>query len=327
MTLAPRPIALRAAFAVLPCLLTAAPAHADPAYPTRPVRIIVGFTPASSNDILARYVASRLTERLGQQVVVDNRPGANGVIGSDLTAKSTPDGHTLMLMSTSHTMNAAVQPRLPFDPVKSFEPIAMLGAGPLVLVAHPSFPAGSVKGLIEAAKARPGALTYASAGTGGINHFGGALFARTAGIDLTHVPYKGGAPALTDVMGGQVHLMFGSMPLTLRQIKAGKVKALAVTSLKRSPQLPEVPAAAEALPGYEISTWWGILAPAGVPAPVVRRLNTEITGIVTQPEALARLEADGAAPWPMSSPEFGRIIRSELGKWQRVAKEAGIRPE
>jgi tripartite-type tricarboxylate transporter receptor subunit TctC len=301
---------------------------AQQSYPTRPIRVIVGFTPASSNDILARFVAGRLAERLGQQVVVDNRPGANGIIGSELAAKATPDGHTLLLMSTSHTMNAAVNNKLPFDPLKSFAPIAMLGAGPLVLVTHPSFPAGSVRALIELAKAKPGSITYASAGTGGINHFGGALFARTAGIELTHVPYKGGAPALTDVIGGQVQLMFGSMPLTLRQIRAGKVKALGVTGVKRSAQLPEAPTIAESgLPGYEISTWWGILAPAGAPGAIVKKLNSEISGIVSQPDSVQRLEAEGAAPWPLSSADFGRVIASELVKWQRVARESGIRAE
>jgi tripartite-type tricarboxylate transporter receptor subunit TctC len=297
------------------------------AYPARPVRIIVGFTPASSNDILARFVAAKLAERVGQQVVVDNRPGANGIIGTELTARSTPDGHTLMLVSTSHTMNAAVN-KLPFDPVKSLTPVAMIGAGPLVLVTNASFSASSVKQLIEVAKAKPKALTYASAGTGGINHFGGALFAHVTGIQMTHVPYKGGAPALTDVIAGQVQLMFGSMPLTLAQIRAGKVKALGVTSAKRSPLLPDVPAIAEAgAPGYEIQTWWGILAPAAVPASIVTKLNTEITAVIRQPDSAQRLEAEGAEALPMSSAEFRRLIIAELDKWARVAREANIRAE
>ena len=296
-------------------------------YPARPVRIIVGFTPASSNDILARFVAAKLTERLGQPVVVDNRPGANGIIGTDLTAKSTPDGHTLMLVSTSHTMSAAVN-KLPFDPVKSLTPIAMIGAGSLVLVTHPSFSASSVTQLIDLAKAKPNTITYASAGTGGINHFGGALFSRIANIQMTHVPYKGGAPALTDVLAGQVQLMFGSMPLTLNQIRAGKIKALGVTSTKRSRHLPDVPAIAEAgAPGYEIQTWWGILAPAGVPAAIVSKLNGEIVGILRQPDSAQRLEAEGAEPRPVSSAEFARVIAAELDKWARVARESNIRAE
>ncbi|HEX2830785.1 MAG TPA: tripartite tricarboxylate transporter substrate binding protein [Burkholderiales bacterium] len=309
-------------------LASASACLAQQSFPTRPVRIIVGFLPGSSQDMLARYMGSRLTERFGQQIVVDNRAGANGIIGADLAAKATPDGHTLLMMSTSHTMNAAVQPRLPFDPVKSFSPVAMLGAGPLVLVANPSVPASNVKALVELARAKPRMITYAAAGTGGINHFGGALFARTAGIELTHVPYKGGVPALTDVMSGQVQLMFGTMPLTLPQIRAGKVKALGITSTKRSPQLAEVPTIAEAgVPGYEISTWWGVLAPAAVPAAVVRILNTEMSGIITQPEAQQRLEAEGAAPWPMPPAEFARVIATEIEKWRRVAREAHIKPD
>jgi tripartite-type tricarboxylate transporter receptor subunit TctC len=291
------------------------------------VRIIVGFTPASSNDILARFVASRLSERLGQLVVVDNRPGANGIMGAELTTKATPDGHTLLLVSTSHTMNAAVH-KLPFDPVKSLAPVAMLGAGPLVLVTHPSFAAGSVRQLVDLAKAKPNALTYASAGTGGINHFGGALFARVANIQMTHVPYKGGAPALTDVIAGNVQLMFGSMPLTLNQIRGGKIKALGVTSSKRSALLPDVPAIAEAgLAGYEIQTWWGIVAPTHVPPAIITKLNQQINAILEEPDSAQRLGSEGAEPLPMSPAEFGRVIAVEIEKWTRVAREANIRAE
>lgn len=297
------------------------------AFPGRPIRIIVGFLPGSSNDTLARFVGQKLNERMGQQVVVDNRSGANGIIASEMTAKATPDGHTLMLMSVSHTMSAAVN-KLPFDPIASFTPIAMLGAGPLVLVASATLPANSVKAVIDLAKARPNTITYASAGTGGINHFGGALFSNVAGIQLVHVPYKGGAPALTDVMGGQVQLMWGTMPLTLTQIRAGKVKALGVSSSKRSTLLPDVPTIAEGgVPGYEISTWWGILAPAGVPQPIVSKLNSEIAAMLSQPESSQRLDAQGAEPWPLSSAEFGKLIAVEIEKWRRVAREANIKAE
>ena len=296
-------------------------------YPSRPIRIIVGFLPGSSNDLLARFLGGKLADRFGQQVVIDNRPGANGIIGSDLTAKATPDGYTLLLMSVSHTMSAAVN-KLPFDPLKSFTPVAMLGVGPLVLVANPSFGANSVKGLIELATARPDTITYSSAGTGGINHFGGALFSSVSGVKLIHVPYKGGAPALTDVMGGQVQLMWGTMPLTLRQIRAGKVKALAVTSVKRSPLLADVPSISEAgAPGAEISTWWGILGPAGMPVPTTAKLNAEIGAIIRQQESRERLETEGAEPWPLSSAEFARMMSAEIDKWQRVAREANIRAD
>ena len=311
-------------------LVPNAPALAQgaPAYPQKPVRLIVGFLPGSSNDTLARFVGGKLHDRMGQQVVIDNRPGANGNIGADLTAKATPDGHTLLLMSVSYTMSAAVYSKLPFEPLRSFTPVAMLGAGPLVLVTHPTFPAGNVKSLIELASAKPNSLTFSSAGTGGINHFGGALFSRIARVQMIHVPYKGGAPALTDVMSAQVQLMWGTMPLTLTQIRAGKVKALAVTSAKRSPLLPETPAIGEAgAPGAEISTWWGILAPAGVPAAVVTKLNNEIAAILVEPESGQRLAAEGAEPWPMTSAAYARLISTEIEKWTRVAREANIRAE
>lgn len=312
-------------------LLTAsasAPGQPQPAYPQKPIRLIVGFLPGSSNDTLARFVGGRLQDRMGQQVVVDNRPGANGNIGADITAKATPDGHTLLLMSVSHTMSAAVYERLPFDPVRSFTPIAMLGAGPLVLVTHPAFPAANVKALIELAQSRPNTLTFSSAGTGGINHFGGALFSRVANVQMIHVPYKGGAPALTDVMGGQIQLMWGTMPLTLAQIRGGKVKALAVTSAKRSPLLPEILTIGEAgAPGAEISTWWGILAPAGTPQAIVTILNNEIAAILVTPESAQRLAAEGAEPWPLTSAAFARVMMSEIEKWTRVARDARIRAE
>jgi tripartite-type tricarboxylate transporter receptor subunit TctC len=230
-------------------------------------------------------------------------------------------------MSVSHTMAAAVYAKLPYDPVKSFAPVATIGAGPLVVAAHTSLPT-SVKGLIEIAKAKPKTLNYASAGTGGINHFGAALFARVAGVQMTHVPYKGGAPALADVIAGQVQLMWGTMPLTLPQVRAERIKALAITSAKRSPLLPDVPTIAESgAPGAEISTWWGILAPAGVPAPLLGRLNSEIAAILREPESARKLSAEGAEPWISSSAEFARVIGSEIEKWTRVAREASIRVE
>lgn len=302
--------------------------HAQGNYPTRPIRIIVGFLPGSSNDLLARFVGSKLTERFGQQTIVENRPGANAIIANEIAARATPDGHTLVLTSVSFTMSAAVYSKLPYDPVKSFAPVAMLGSGPLVVTTHPAFPASSVKGLIDIAKSKPDGLTYASAGIGGINHFGGALFSRVAGVQMTHVPYKGGAPALADVMAGQVQLMWGTMPLSLTQIRAGRVKPLAVTSARRSPLLPDVPAIGEAgAPGAEIGTWWGLLAPAGVPAPLLARLNAEIAAILRQPDSAQRLSAEGAEPWILTSAEFAGVIRKEIEKWTRVARESSIRAE
>lgn len=303
-------------------------AQAQGTYPARPMRIVVGFLPASSNDLLARFIGAKLTERMGQQVIIDNRPGANGIIAAEHTSKATPDGHTLMLVSISHTMNAAINPKLPYDTIKSFSAVATLGSGPLVVATHPSFTATTIRDLIQLAKAKPKTLNFASAGVGGINHFGAVLFSRAAGVEMTHVPYRGGAPALTDVIGGQVQLMWGTMPLTLPQLRAGKVKALAVTSPKRSTQLPDVPAIGEAgAPGAEISAWWGLIVPAGVPAERVMRLNTDINRILSEPETAQKLAAEGAEPWMLSSAQFSRVVSSEVEKWTRVVREANIRPE
>ncbi|MGZ5093644.1 MAG: tripartite tricarboxylate transporter substrate binding protein [Burkholderiales bacterium] len=297
------------------------------AYPSRPIRIIVGFPPGSGTDMLARFVGAKLTERMKQQVVVDNRPGANGIIASELTVKAAPDGYTLQFMSTSHTMNAAVY-KLPFDAVKSFTPVTMLGAGPLVLVTHPSFPANSVKELIELARAKPNTITYAVSGTGGINHFAGALFSRTAGIHLMDVPYRGGPQALTDLIGGQVQLMFATLAITHRQVKAGKLKALAVSSVKRAPLLPDVPTIAESgVRAYEMNIWWGVLAPFGVPDAIVVKLTAEIGGVLREPESAQQLEAQGAEPSPMTSAQFARALASEVETWRRVARESNIKAE
>ena len=303
-------------------------ADPSPAYPSRPVRAIVPFPAGSGTDLLARFIGSKLTERVGQQIVIDNRPGANGIIAAEAAARAAPDGYTVMFMSVSHTMNAAVYPKLPFDPVKSFTPVMMLAAGPLALVANPAFPAGNVKSLIELARAKPGTITYAVSGTGGINHFAGALFARTAGVQLVNVPYKGAPQALTDVISGQVQIMIGTLAVSGPHIRAGRLKALGVSTAKRTPLMPEVPTIAEAgAPGYEISIWWGMLAPAKLPAAIVTKLDTEIAAILGQPETAKRLEADAAAPAAMASAAFSRLLASEMEKWRRVAREAEIKAE
>ena len=297
----------------------------QPAYPARPIRIIVGFPAGSGTDMLARFIGGKLTERMAQQIVVDNRPGANGIIASELTVKAAPDGHTVQFMSTSHTMNAAVY-KLPFDPVRSFTPVMQLGAGPLVLVAHPAFPARSAQGLIDLATAKPDTVTYAISGTGGVNHFAGALFARLTGVRLINVPYKGGPQALTDLIGGQVQVMFGTAAITLAQVRAGRLKALGVSSAQRTPLLPDVPTIAESgAPGYDMSIWWGVLAPAGMPAALVARLNAEIGGILAQPESAQRLAAEGAEPSPVAGAAFTRLLSAEVEKWTRVAREANIK--
>jgi tripartite-type tricarboxylate transporter receptor subunit TctC len=307
--------------------LAAAPVCAQKDFPTRSMRIVVGFLPGSSNDILARFIGQKLGERYGQQVIVDNRPGASGIIGNDIAARSSPDGHTLLLMTTSYTMSPPLY-TLPYDPHRAFIPVTMLGNGPLALVANPAFPPKTAKELVEFAKARPGAVSYASAGSGGVNHFGAELFARIAGIQMLHVPYKGGAPALTDVIAGQVNIMFATLPLSARQIQAGKVRAFGVSSLKRSPLLPDVPPLAEAgAPGYELNNWWGLAVPGGTPEAIVAKLNADVVAILAQPEAAQRLESEGAEPRPMTSAAFTRLVNDEIAKWTRVAREAGIKAQ
>jgi tripartite-type tricarboxylate transporter receptor subunit TctC len=277
--------------------------------------------------MLARLVGGKLADSLGQQVVVDNRAGANGIIAADLTANALPDGYTLQVMSISHTMNAAIY-KLPFDPVKSFTPVARLATGPFLLVTHPSFPATSVKALIDLAKAKPKTITYAVSGTGGNNHFAGALFSHMAGIQLLDVPYRGGPQALTDLIAGEVQIMFATLALTHRQVKAGKLTALGVSSSTRSRMLPEVPTINEAgLRGYDMNTWWGVIGPARMPGSVTDRLNREISSVLAQPELAKRLEMDGAEPAPASSAEFGRLLASEVDQWRRVAKTSNIKAE
>lgn len=296
-------------------------------YPTRPVRFIVGFPAGSGTDMLARLVGGKLAESFGQQVVVDNRAGANGIIAAELTANAVPDGHTLQVMSISHTMNAAVY-KLSYDTVKSFTPVALLATGPLVLVTHPSFPGTSVKALIDLARAKPKTITYAVSGTGGINHFAGALFSHMAGIQLLEVPYRGGPQAMTDLIAGEVQIMFVTLALAHRQVSAGKLKALGVSGARRTRMLPDVPTISEAgLKGYELSTWWGMIGPAGIPGAIVGKLNRELSAVLAQPELTKRLEQDGAEPSPASSAEFGRLLASEVDKWRRIAKTSNIKAE
>ena len=321
----PRRSILFAALAAGSVAATTTSASAQDAFPSRPLRIIVGFLPGSSNDLLARLIGQKLGEQYGQQVVVDNRAGANGIIGTELAARASPDGHTLLLMTTSSTMNPAIY-KLNYDPVKSFTPVALLGKGPLALVSNLSFPPRNAHELIALAKSKPGIVSYASAGAGGVNHFGAELFSRIAGIQMTHVPYKGGAPALTDVIAGQVNVLFGTLPLTARQILSGKIKAFGVSSLKRSPLLPDVPPLAEeGVPGYELTNWWGLAVPSGTPPAIVAKLNADVAAIMAAPEFAKRLESEGAELQPMSSATFAKFVSSELDKWQRVAREANIK--
>ena len=296
-------------------------------YPTRPIRLIIPFPPGGSNDILGRFIAQKMTERLGQTTIADNRPGADGIIGTDAAARAAPDGLTILIVSTSFTMNPAVH-KLPYDSLKSLVPVAQIASGGNVIATHPTFPAKTVKDLVALAKAKPGHLRYASSGIGGFNHFGGEQFNMLAGVKLIHIPYKGGGPSMLDVMTGQVEVVFGTLIQAIPHIRSGKLKALGVGSAKRSPLLPDVPTVSESgVPGYDGSVWWGILAPAGVPEGIIMKLNSTIGAIVSEPEMAKRLVAEAAEP-AIGTPEaFGKLIVNDIAKHQRIAKQAGIRAE
>ena len=293
-------------------------------FPSKTIRIIVPFTPGGGNDIMGRYIAAKMTERLGRQTVVENRPGADGIIGADVAAKAPPDGYTLLIVSVSYAMNAALH-KLPYDPVKSFAPISQIGKGPSVIAVTPSLPVHSIKQLVALAKARPGQLHYASSGIGGVNHFAGELFKLATKTDIVHVPYKGGGPSMVDVMAGQVEVLFNALTSALTHIRSGKLKALSVSSLTRSPVLPDIPATAETVPGYESVIWWGMHAPAGTPAGIVAKLNSEIAAILRNPQMAKRLEAEAAEVVITSPDVFGKFVADEVAKWIRVSNEAGIK--
>lgn len=296
-------------------------------YPTRPIRLIIPFPPGGSNDILGRFIAQKMTERLGQTTIADNRPGADGIIGTDAAARAAPDGLTILIVSTSYTMNPAVH-KLPYDSLKSLVPVAQIASGGNVIATHPNFPAKTAKELVAIAKAKPGHLRYASSGIGGFNHFGGEQFNMLAGVKLIHIPYKGGGPSMLDVMTGQVEVVFGTLIQAIPHIRSGKLKALGVGSARRSPLLPDVPTVSEGgVPGYDGSVWWGILAPAGVPEGIVMKLNSTIGAIVSEPEMAKRLVAEAAEPVVGTPEAFGKLIVNDIAKHQRIAKQAGIRAE
>ncbi len=294
-------------------------------YPSKPIRMIVPFSVGGTTDILARIIGQELTKAWGQQVIIDNRPGAGGNIGADLVAKSAPDGYTLVMGTVgTHAINASLYKKMPYDTVKDFAPITLVAAVPNVLVVHPAVPAKSVKELIEYAKANPGKLSFASSGNGTSVHLSGELFKAMAGVSMTHIPYKGSAPAIIDLMGGQVQLMFDNMPTALPHVKAGRLRALAVTSAKRSPAMPDLPTIAEAgVAGYEASSWFGVLAPAGTPSAIVTKLNGEIVRILGLPEIKERLLSQGAEPVGNSPEQFAAHITAEMAKWGNVVKASG----
>jgi tripartite-type tricarboxylate transporter receptor subunit TctC len=321
----------RALLTAAALVIAAMPAFANVAsaqeYPARPVRVIIPFPPGGSNDVVGRLIGTHLGERLGKQVIIDNRSGAGGVIGTEAVAKSPPDGYTLLMISLAHAVNPWLY-KLTYDPIKDFAPIGLLAKGPNVLVVHPSLPVKSVKELIALAKQKPGDLQYASAGIGSFQHLGGELFKLTAGVDLLHVPFKGGGPAMIDVVGGHTKVMFSSMVQTVPQIKSGKLRALATGGLERSPVLPDLPTIAEAgVPGYEAVNWWGLVAPAGTAQPIIDRLNREIEVVQKSPEVQKQFANEGAEAVGMKPADFGGFMASEMNKWEKVVKQGGIKAE
>ncbi|MEP7330414.1 MAG: tripartite tricarboxylate transporter substrate binding protein [Betaproteobacteria bacterium] len=300
---------------------------AQTSYPSKPIRLVVPFPAGGTTDILARAAAQKLTVSTGQPVVVDNRPGAGGNIGAELVAKAAPDGYTLLMGTVgTHAINPSLYARMPYDHQRDFAPVILVAGVPNVLVINPAVPANSVQELIAYGKANPGKLNFASSGSGTSIHLAGELFKTMSGVQMTHIPYKGSSPAIADLLRGQVQIMFDNLPSALPQIKAGKLKALAVTSAQRAPALPDVPTIAEAgLPGFEATSWFGILAPAGTPKDVIAKLNTEVAKWLATPEARDKLAAQGANAAGTSPEDFARHIAAETIKWQKVVKESGAK--
>lgn len=303
-------------------------APAAPDYPTRPIRIIVPQSPGASTDLTARLVAQKLNEAFKQPIVVDNRPGASGITGTELVARAAPDGYTLMVVASSFSINPALQRKLPYDPIRDFTTVSQLSKFPNMLAAHPSVPVKTLQDVIALAKAKPGQLNYASAGSGTGTHMTAELLKQMTGIDFVHIPYKGGGPAMAAAMGGQTQLIIGTTVGLLPHVRAGKLRAIALTSAKRSAAAPEIPTFAESgVPGYEHEPWNGMFGPARIPKPVLAKINAEVVRILHAPEVKKIFEHEGAEPVGNSPEEFAAVIKSELAKWAKVVKAAGIKPE
>jgi tripartite-type tricarboxylate transporter receptor subunit TctC len=296
-------------------------------YPTRPVRLISGFPAGGINDLLARLIGQRLSERLGQQFVIENRPGAAGNIATEGAVRAPADGYTLLMLTVTHAINATLYEKLNYDLIRDVAPVASIIRSPLVMEVNPSFPASTVPELIAYAKANPGKINMASSGNGTPPHVAGELFKLMAGIDMVHVPYRGGAPALTDLIAGQVDVMLAVLPEVIEQIRAGKVRALAVTTSVRSDALPDIPTVSDFMPGFEASYWAGIGAPRNTPAEMISQLNKEINLALADPRIRERLLDLGGAPFASSPAEFGMLIADETAKWAKVVKFAGARPD
>ena len=299
------------------------------AYPDRPIRLVVPVAPGGAVDVVGRLIGIKLSQVLGQNVVIDNRAGANYIIGTDIVAHSVPDGYTLLFTAGAHTINPSVYKKLPYDTLRDFTPIAYVANSTgLVIVVHPAFPAKSLKELIAMAKASPGKINYASAGAGNLTHLAGELFQVVAGVKLTHVPYKSAGPAVNDLLAGHIPLMFGPSPVVVPMVQAGRLRPLAFTSLKRSPQLPDVPTADElGLKGYEASGWYGLHGPRGLPRDIVMKLNSAARQIVQMPDVLERYASLNLEPVSMSPEEFGKFIKADIEKYAEIARKAHIQPQ
>ncbi len=310
------------------CALVAAGACAQ-SYPVKPVRLIVPYPPGGGTDIFARILGSRLAETFGQQVVIEQRPGAGGVIGAEAAAKAAPDGYTLLIGQASNlAINVSLMRKLPYDPLRDFAPITLIAVSPSLLIVHPSLPVYTIKELVALAKARPGSINYASAGNGSPGHLAAEYFKTVAKIDLVHIPYKGAVPALTDVIAGQASLYFTSPLVAQPYVKSGRLRQIAVTSAQRFPSLPEVPTVAEAgYPQYNLTSWWGLLAPAGVARDIVARLHAETIKILDTPEMKERLAGQGAVVVTNTPEQFAAYIKTEITNWSRIIKESGARIE
>jgi len=309
-------------------ICAALPATAQ-TYPARSIRIVVPYSPGGGTDIVARIIGQKLGEAWGQQVVIDNRPGASGMIAGDIVAKSAPDGYTLLMGYTGDVaINLSLFKKMSFHPVKNFTPVTLAAVAPMIFVLHPSLPANSVKQVIALARANPGQLPYASAGVGQPGHLAFELLQRDAKIQITHVPYKGGAPAVTDLVGGHVVMFFSGIMPAIPHVRTGKLRAIAVSTAKRSPVAPEVPTMIEAgMRGFDLPTWYGVLAPAGTPKDIVAKLTAEISRALTQPDVKERLSREGAEAAPNTPEQFAQFIQSEIAKYATIIKEAGVRAD
>jgi tripartite-type tricarboxylate transporter receptor subunit TctC len=317
----------RTATSLLACTILPFTLASAAGFTEKPVRMLVGFPAGGSTDVLSRQVALALAPVLKQQIIVDNRPGATGIMAADLTAKANPDGHTIMMATVAtHAINPALFSKIPFDPVKDFAAVSLVAQYPLLLAVNPALPVKSVNELIELAKTKPGSLRYSSSGNGSPGHLSAEMFRSASKTDLQHVPYKGGSPALTAVLAGECQLNFGTLPGMMPHAKANRLRAIAVTTKSRSPALPDVPTVAESgVTGFDVSSWAGIVVPAGTPKPVIAALHKDITGVLKEPALNARLSAEGAPPIGSTPDEFSRFMQVELVKWAAAVKQSGAR--